>query len=65
MKLVWDMRPTLLGEMKRRNGYWRSYHLEHTLELDIIVREIVALVKEVEPPVQVRKTKHGRMPYHY
>jgi hypothetical protein len=53
-----------LAEKKRRDGYWRLYHLAHTLELESIVGEIVAVVKEVEPPVQVRKTKRGRKSIH-
>jgi len=47
---------------KRRDGYWRSYHLAHTLELDSIIKEIVELVKDDEPPTQVKN--RGRKPIH-
>jgi hypothetical protein len=52
----------------RRDGYWRAYHLAHTLELDNLVRDIVKLVKENSPPMQVKLSKNnkgrGRKPIH-
>ena len=51
---------------RRRDGYWRSYHLAHTLELDAVTSSIVRLVKESEPPCKVRRTRRrrGRRPVH-
>lgn len=49
----------------RRRGYWRQYHLAHTLELDALVGGIVSLVKECRPPCKIeRTTKRGRPPVH-
>jgi hypothetical protein len=45
---------------RRRDGYWRSYHLAHTLELDAVTSSIVRLVKGSEPPCKVRRTKKGK-----
>jgi len=53
-----------LGKHHRRDGYWKSYHLAHTRELDAIVGGIVSLVKESKPPVQVSNTRKGRKPVH-
>ncbi len=51
---------------RRRDGYWRSYHLAHTLELDAVTSSIVKLVKESEPSCKVRRTtkRRGRKPVH-
>jgi hypothetical protein len=47
-------------EHRRRGGYWRVYHLAHTLELDSLVKDIVGLVKECCPPVRVRLSRRKR-----
>jgi hypothetical protein len=49
---------------RRRGGYWKVYHLTHTLELDSLVRDIVVLVKECCPPVRVKLSRRGRRPVH-
>jgi hypothetical protein len=49
---------------RRRGGYWRVYHLAHTLEVDSLVRDIVVLVKECCPSVRVRLSGRGRRPVH-
>ena len=48
----------------RRKGYWRQYHLAHTLELDALVGGIVSLVKESGPPCKIRRTRRGRRVVH-
>ena len=51
----------------RRKGYWRQYHLAHTLELDALVGGIVSLVKESGPPDERKRTTRrgrGRPPVH-
>ena len=53
-----------MGKHHRRDGYWKSYHLAHTRELDAIAGGIVSLVKESKPPVQYKKTRRGRKPVH-
>ena len=53
-----------MGKHHRRDGYWKSYHLAHTRELDAIAGGIVSLVKESKPPVQCKKTRRGRKPVH-
>ncbi len=53
-----------MGKHHRRDGYWKSYHLAHTRELDAIAGGIVSLVKESKPPVQRKKTRRGRKPVH-
>jgi hypothetical protein len=54
----------LSKEHRRREGYWKYYHLAHTQERDSIVRNIVSLVKENNPPVKPKRTKRGRKPVH-
>lgn len=49
---------------RRRDGYWKSYHLAHTLELDAVTSAIVGLVKESKPPAKVRRTRRGKRPIH-
>ncbi len=49
---------------RRREGYWRVYHLAHTRERDELVRDIVTLVRENEPPRRQRRTKRGRKKVH-
>ena len=51
-------------EHRRRSGYWRQYHLAHTLELDALVGGIVSLVKERGPPCKIRRTRRGRRAVH-
>jgi hypothetical protein len=34
-------------EHRRRDGYWRVYHLAHTLELDSLVKDIVQMLSAV------------------
>ncbi|MEM3097870.1 MAG: hypothetical protein QXU32_04035 [Nitrososphaerales archaeon] len=34
-----------MSEHNRREGYWKYYHLAHTLEKDAVVSNIVSLVK--------------------
>jgi hypothetical protein len=51
-------------EHRRRGGYWKVYHLAHTLELDSLVKDIVELVKECCPPVRVKLSGRGRRPIH-
>ncbi len=52
-----------MSDHNRRDGYWKYYHLAHTLEKDAVVRNIVALVKENPPPRQ-KKSNRGRKPVH-
>ena len=55
----------LLAKHYRREGYWRQYHLAHTLELDSLTSSLVRLVKENEPPAKAKKTTgRGRKPIH-
>jgi hypothetical protein len=49
---------------RRREGYWRVYHLACIRERDELVRDIVTLVKENEPPARQRRTKRGRKRVH-
>jgi hypothetical protein len=49
---------------RRRDGYWKVYHLAHTLELDALTSSIVRLVNESKPSVQVKKTRRGKKPVH-
>ncbi len=49
---------------RRRDGYWKYYHLAHTQEKDSIVANIVSLVKENKPPVKPKRTRRGRKPVH-
>ncbi len=49
---------------RRRDGYWKVYHLAHTLELDALTSSIVRLVNESKPPIQVKKTRRGKKPVH-
>ena len=53
-----------MSKHNRRCGYWRQYHLAHTLELDALVGGIVSLVKESGPPCKMRRTRRGRRPVH-
>lgn len=53
---------------KRKDGYWLSYHLAHTLERDTVIGNIVYLVKE-NPPACSRNvgsssSSRGRKPVH-
>jgi len=54
----------LSKEHHRRDGYWKGYHLAHTLELDSVVRDIVGLVKESKPPAKPKRTSRGRRTVH-
>jgi hypothetical protein len=49
---------------RRRDGYWKYYHLAHTQELASITANIVSLVKENKPPVRPKRTNRGRKPVH-
>lgn len=53
-----------MSKHNRRKGYWRQYHLAHTLELDALVGGIVSLVKGIGPPCKIRRTRRGRPPVH-
>lgn len=48
---------------RRDDGYWKYYRQAHTLEKDVIVRNIVSLVKENPAPYQ-KKSNRGRKPIH-
>jgi len=52
-----------MSEHNRRDGYWKYYHLAHTLEKDAIVSNIVSLVKENPPPAR-KKSNRGKKPVH-
>lgn len=49
---------------KRKEGYWLCYHLAHTLERDMIIKNIVSLVKENPPSRPKNKSNRGRKPVH-
>jgi hypothetical protein len=50
---------------RRRDGYWKIYHLAHSHELDSLVRDIVSLVRENKPPVKkCIRSNGGRRPVH-
>ena len=52
---------------KRKDGYWLYYHLAHTLERDMVIGNIVYLVKENPPPLPCSKnvsSSRGRKPVH-
>ncbi len=53
-----------MSKHNRRDGYWKYYHLAHTLEKDVIVRNIVALVKESPPPAARKNSNRGKRPVH-
>lgn len=52
-----------MSKHNRRDGYWKYYHLAHTLEKNPIVSNIVSLVKENPPPRQ-KKSNRGRKQVH-
>ncbi len=52
-----------MSDHNRRDGYWKYYHLAHTLEKGVIVSNIVDLVKE-NPPAVRKKSTRGRKPVH-
>jgi hypothetical protein len=50
---------------KRKDDYWSYYHLAHTLERDMLIKNIVSLVKENPHPCSKKKKKkstRGRKP---
>jgi len=47
---------------KRKDDYWSYYHLAHTLERDMLIKNIVSLVKENPHPYS--KSTRGRKPIH-
>jgi hypothetical protein len=49
-----------MSNHNRRGGYWRQYHLAHTLELDALVDGIVSLVKESGLPDEYKRSRRGR-----
>ncbi|MGB8936632.1 MAG: hypothetical protein WCC17_16185, partial [Candidatus Nitrosopolaris sp.] len=49
---------------KRRGGYWPCYHLAHTLERDMLIKNIVSLVKEYPPVRSKKKSNSGKKPVH-
>jgi hypothetical protein len=49
---------------KRKDGYWKYYHLAHTLERDAVVRNIASLVMENPPPCPEKKSRKGKKPVH-
>ena len=53
-----------MQEHRRREGYWRVYHLAHTHERDATVADIVSLVMENRPPPRRRRTRRGRKRVH-
>jgi hypothetical protein len=53
-----------MSKHNRRDGYWKYYHQAHTLEKDVVVRNIVALVKENPPPGVTKKSNRGKKPVH-
>ncbi len=48
----------------RRDGYWSYYHLAHTLERDMVIKNIVSLVNESPPACSKKKSQRGRKPVH-
>ncbi|MEM3098082.1 MAG: hypothetical protein QXU32_05135, partial [Nitrososphaerales archaeon] len=53
-----------MSEHNRRDGYWKYYHLAHTLEKDAVVSNIVSLVNENPPSRPEKKSNSGRKPVH-
>jgi hypothetical protein len=51
-----------MSNHKRRDGYRQYCHLAHTQERGFLVNHIVSLVNENPPPVQKKKSRHGRKP---
>ena len=49
---------------EERDTGWRVYNLACIRERDELVRDIVTLVKENEPPARQRRTKRGRKRVH-
>ena len=49
---------------KRRDGYWRYYHLAHTQERDFLVNKIIFLVNQNLPPASKKNSRRGRKPVH-
>ena len=50
---------------KRKDGYWLYYHLAHTLERDMVIGNIVYLVKENPLPCSKNvSSRRGRKPVH-
>ena len=58
------MHPLMTCKHKRKDGYWLCYHLAHTLERDMIIKNIVSLVKENPPSRPKNKSNRGRKPIH-
>ena len=54
----------MVSKHKRRDGYWKYYHLAHTQERDFLAHHIVFLVNENPPPIQKKKSKLGRKLVH-
>lgn len=53
-----------MDKHKRRDGYWKYYHLAHTQERDFPINHIVSLVNENIPTASKKKSKRGRKPIH-
>lgn len=53
-----------MSQHKRRDGYWKYYHLAHTQERQFLVDNIVSLVNQNLPPTKKKKSKCGRKPIH-
>ena len=49
---------------KRKDGYWPYYHLAHTLERDMLVKNIASLVMEYPSPRPKKKSTRGKKPVH-
>lgn len=47
-----------MSNHKRRDGYWKYYHLAHTQERSFLVDNIVSLVSENLPPASQKKKKN-------
>jgi hypothetical protein len=52
------------SKQKRKDGYWPYYHLAHTLERDMVVKNIASLVMENPPPRPEKKSRKGKKPVH-
>jgi len=49
---------------KRRDGYWKYYHLAHTQERQFLVDNIVSLVNQNPPKISKKRSRRGRKPVH-
>lgn len=49
---------------KRRDGYWKYYHLAHTQERQFLVDNIVSLVNQNPPAAKKKRSKRGKKQVH-